>query len=223
MNLASRVKIYNTVLDELEKGKHVTAIGGRSMGARAAVMAAKERDGIRNLVLVAYPLHTDTDVREQILLQIDEGVEVLFISSDGDKLCELQRLEAVREKMKAKSWLAVVENADHGMNVKPKRGTKGVGVLTGEVAARWLLERDEKKTVGRISWCEEEGAEGVALWSGWEEIVDRGNVNEKAAGREAARSGNSSGSKTRNAKRKQTEVSAAKTAVGECRPKRGKK
>ncbi|KAE8448611.1 hypothetical protein EG329_009036 [Mollisiaceae sp. DMI_Dod_QoI] len=81
------------------------ALGGRSMGARAAVMAAKERreEEVRCLVLVSYPLHTGNgDVRDEILLEVEEGVKVLFVVGDRDAMCDLER-------MKARSWRVVVQ------------------------------------------------------------------------------------------------------------------
>lgn len=81
-------------------------------------------------------------------------------------MCDLDMLEGVRQKMKARSWRVVVNGADHGMNVKPKKGTKGVGELVGKVAAEWFEECDDERREGRI-WLEGEAEHG-AVWSGWE-------------------------------------------------------
>lgn len=87
MNLASRVKMFNVVIDNINQelvsnGKgEVKAIGGRSMGARAAVMAAGARGGVvKELVLVSYPLVNGGDVRDQILLDIESDVKVCDFS-----------------------------------------------------------------------------------------------------------------------------------------------
>lgn len=116
------------------------------MGARAAVAAAtemvtaekKESTATIRLVLISYPLQGPKDVRDQILLDLPEGMEVLFIAGDRDAMCPLELLEEVRGKMGAKSRLIVVKGADHGMNVKPVSRTKEMGEETGKVAARWL-------------------------------------------------------------------------------------
>lgn len=116
------------------------------MGARAAVIAATEitsredEEGIggMKLVLVSYPLKGPKDVRDGILLDLPEGVEVLFIVGDRDAMCPLKLLDEVRGKMKAKSRLVVARDADHGMNVRPASRTKEVSEETGSVAARWL-------------------------------------------------------------------------------------
>ena len=127
MNLKSRTKMFTAVHEDQQAPQH---LGGRSMGARAAVMAAT--DQTTHLVLVSYPLHTDKETRDQILLDLPAAMKVIFVSGDGDNMCDLQRLRNVRQKIKCKSWLVVVEGADHGMNVKPKAGAELVGRKTGE-------------------------------------------------------------------------------------------
>jgi predicted alpha/beta-hydrolase family hydrolase len=152
MNLQSRVKSFHTVIEH-EKAEQA-ALGGRSMGARAAVLAAKGHE-TKKLVLVSYPLvGQNGDVRDQILLDIDMGIEVLFVSGDGDGMCDLKQLAKVREKMKAKSWLIVVRGADHGMSVKPKEAVEKTREFTGEAAARWVKEegREEGKTECVLRW-----------------------------------------------------------------------
>lgn len=159
MNLKSRVKMFNAVIDHLAFPK---CLGGRSMGARAAVMAAT--DETTSLVLVSYPLHTDKDLRDQILLDLPASVKVIFISGTKDTMCDLDRLEHVRSRMKCKTWRVVVQEADHGMNLSPKSGTKDVGRKTGEVVAHWLGNTDEDKRESKIEWDPDAA---VAQWSGW--------------------------------------------------------
>ena len=168
MNLKSRVNMFAAVVESrgARHGHGVKAslisLGGRSMGARAAVMAATKET--THLVLVSYPLHTDKEVRDQILLDLPESVKAIFVSGDHDNMCDLDRLEVVRRNMKCKTWRVVVQDADHGMNVKPKAGTQDVGRKTGEIVADWLDNCDEELREGRISWDPE--AE-IAQWSGW--------------------------------------------------------
>ena len=159
MNLKSRVKMFNAVIDHLGSPK---CLGGRSMGARAASMAAT--DETTHLVLVSYPLHTDKDFRDQILLNLPPSVKVIFISGTKDTMCDLDRLEHVRSSMKCKTWRVVVQEADHGMNVSPKSGTKDVGEKTGEVVAHWLGNADEEKRESEIEW---DSDATIARWSGW--------------------------------------------------------
>lgn len=131
------------------------------MGARAAVMAAS--DLTSHLVLISYPLHTDKDVRDQILVDLASDIQVIFVSGDRDSMCDLQRLKAVRGKMRCKTWTIVVEGADHGMNVTPKAATEEVVKKSGEVVAAWVENNDERHTEGRIFW----NSEGFAEWTGW--------------------------------------------------------
>jgi hypothetical protein len=142
------------------------------MGARAAVMAAAEAQRgsgahgcIASLILVSYPLQSPKgDLRDRILLEVPAEVEVLFISGDGDAMCDLGALKEVRRKMVARSWMVVVRGAGHGMDVKPKRGTEAVGVETGRLAAEWLAGRREAGTECEIWW---DGEKGTARRSAW--------------------------------------------------------
>ena len=186
MNLKSRVGMFQEVMAHYEDEDEVSVscLGGRSMGARAAVMAAAaattteesalektKKKTTKKLVLVSYPLQTAKEVRDQILLDISEEVEVLFVSGSRDAMCDLAKLDAVRNKMEAKTWRIVVKDADHGMTVKPKAGTKEVGVAVGEVVARWVVEeeeRDDEAVEGMVSWDAEKG---VAVWSGWRDGI----------------------------------------------------
>ena len=127
--------------------------GGRSMGARAAVMAATQLcTTLRRyqkiervkLVLISYPLQGPKDVRDQILLDLPDRFEVMFIVGDKDAMCPLDLLEGVRERMRAWSRVVVVKGAGHGMDCGSK--TREVGEETGRVAARWVngeMEEDE--------------------------------------------------------------------------------
>lgn len=159
MNLKSRVRMYSAVIEDQSFS---TCLGGRSMGARAAVMAAT--NATERLVLVSYPLHTDKETRDEILLELAPSMKVIFVIGSRDSMCNLGQLEIVRGRMKCATWLVVVQEADHGMTVKPNKGTEAVGKMTGEVVARWIDECDEKLTEGRVSW---DGEEERAEWSGW--------------------------------------------------------
>ena len=168
-NLASRVKGFEAVLnhwrDELidgpagpsGTGKEHPVFGGRSMGARAAVMAAtqlfstpttyKKIERVK-LVLMSYPLQGPKDVRDQILLDLPDRFEVMFIVGDRDAMCPLDLLEGVRAKMRAWSRVVIVRGAGHGMECGSK--TKEVGEETGRVAARWVNGEMEKDDGGVV-------------------------------------------------------------------------
>ena len=162
MNLKSRVKMFREIIASNLNVHTPSCLGGRSMGARAAVLAASENT--THLVLVSYPLHTAKETRDQVLLDLPASIQVIFVSGDRDEMCDLERLEEVRRKMKCKTWRVVVENADHGMNVKPKAGTREVGEKTGNVVAMWLKTLDTSPGEGKIFW---DANEQTAQWSGW--------------------------------------------------------
>ncbi|OAL02439.1 hypothetical protein IQ06DRAFT_116573 [Phaeosphaeriaceae sp. SRC1lsM3a] len=155
MNLASRVKGFHACIEHLGGDQRSLVLGGRSMGARAAVMAASEvlaKDNKEDvaLILASYPLQGPKDVRDQILLDLPASVRVLFVIGDRDAMCPLDLLDGVRKKMKSKNQLVVVRTADHGMHVKPAKMEKEIGEQTGRVAAEWVAGqvRDDVTYIG---------------------------------------------------------------------------
>jgi len=159
LNLQSRTKMFSAVEGNQSFS---TSLGGRSMGARAAILAAS--DQTQHLVLVSYPLHTNKDTRDHALLDINPSVKVIFVSGDRDSMCDLARLEEVRKKMRCLTWRIVVEGADHGMKVKPKSATTEAGNKAGELVAAWLEDSDSTRREGSI-FCNEEGK---VEWTGWD-------------------------------------------------------
>ncbi|KAH7087663.1 Alpha/Beta hydrolase protein [Paraphoma chrysanthemicola] len=150
MNLGSRVKGFHACVQHLsdkgerKKGSGRLVLGGRSMGARAAVMAASDvlesssKDTRIDVILVSYPLQGPKDVRDQILMDLPASVNVLFVIGDRDNMCPLDLLEGVRGKMKATSHLVVVRGADHGMHTKPAKVERERGEESGRIAAEWV-------------------------------------------------------------------------------------
>ena len=170
MNLASRVKMFTAILVARETSADQTeplgpaCLGGRSMGARAAVQATTEKT--RYLALVSYPLQSKKEIRDRILLELPASVKVIFVIGDRDEMCDFEKLEEVRGRMTCKTWRIVVRDADHGMNVRPKTATRAVGEMTGALVATWLDDCDESLTEGVISW---DSDKSIAQWSGWYE------------------------------------------------------
>ena len=183
MNLKSRVKMFSEIIASNLNVHTPSCLGGRSMGARAAVMAVSE--STTHLVLVSYPLHTAKETRDQVLLDLPASIKVIFVSGDRDEMCDLERLEEVRRKMKCKTWRVVVENADHGMNVKPKAGTREVGEKTGNVVAMWLKSFDISPGEGKIIW---DANEDMAQWSGWSPGAQTIEIIRPSSGRAKKRS-----------------------------------
>lgn len=149
MNLKARTKGFHACISHLEttnSNAKSLVLGGRSMGARAAVIATTEHLASSSksppdmkLILVSYPLKgPKDDIRDQILLELPASVGVLFVIGDKDAMCPLELLDKTRKKMTAKSRLVVVKGADHGMHVKGKDKEKKAGEETGMRAWDWV-------------------------------------------------------------------------------------
>ena len=181
MNLKGRVNSFNAVVKH-ENAK--VALGGRSMGARAAVIAASEPDAdVDAVILASFPLvgAQKGDSREQILLDLPEGVDVLFIFGSNDSMCTMHHLWQVVKKMKARSWIVEVQGADHGMSIMSKAGVEPVRKFQGRLAANWLAERDALKRYCSLSWR----ANQVES-TGWQDSSEPSN-SESAGGRKKAK------------------------------------
>ena len=146
MNLKARVKGFHACISHLglDTRDEPLILGGRSMGARAAVMAAAEVLSATethrqiSLVLVSYPIKgPKDDIRDQILLDLPSDVRVLFVIGDKDAMCPLDLLAKTRKGMAARSTLVVIRGADHGMHVKPTAEEKRLGEQAGGLAAEW--------------------------------------------------------------------------------------
>ncbi|KAL8805531.1 MAG: hypothetical protein Q9182_001900 [Xanthomendoza sp. 2 TL-2023] len=179
MHLPTRTKTFPTITHH-QNLPPTTPLGGRSMGARAAIMAATPKT--THLILISYPLQTATATRDQILLHIHPSTHVLFVSGDRDPMCHLPRLESVRARMQCPTWRIVVEGADHGMDVRPRKFTEAVGVKVGEIVAAWIRGRDESRREGKI-FCT---GDGEVEWTGWtgvhdDDDDDDGETQESAA------------------------------------------
>lgn len=155
MNLQSRIKTFHAMMLHEQFD---TALGGRSMGARAAATAAiEENHQTKALVLVSFPLvgGKNKESREQTLLDLPNDMDVLFVSGIKDAQCDTADLRSVMSKMIARSWLICVEEADHSMSWKAKGSVREMRRLTGRLAAEWLSDRDQSRRRCTISWNEE--------------------------------------------------------------------
>lgn len=176
LHMPSRIKAFGAVMEheagEQDSSEGVKmALGGRSMGARAAAMTASLPDyegRVEAVVLVSFPLMSDKgESREEVLLGLPGEVDVLLISGDRDSMCELAKLEEVVGKMLGRVWMVVVEGASHGMELRKSDGDgKEMREMSGGISARWLESRDEEKRFARIRW---DGEEGRVVEEGWQE------------------------------------------------------
>ena len=117
---------------------------GKSMGGRIgchvaveleqAGASASERPAA--LVCLGYPLVAPGGaVRDQVLLEL--GTPVLFVQGTRDPMCPLDRLAAVRERMRAPNELFVVDSGDHSL-VAQKTRLRQLGVTQDELDERAL-------------------------------------------------------------------------------------
>ena len=169
-SLQARIRAFHKVTQHENPS---SALGGRSMGARAAVLTALERGKDENtaLVLVSYPLFAghagetrEFERRERILLDLPASVDVLFIIGSEDPQGHLKDLAQVRTRMKARSWLVEVQGADHGMDLKSDRGSRLTRIMSGVIAARWLRARDSTKRYCCLWWNEDAVEVQVDSW-----------------------------------------------------------
>lgn len=203
MNLTSRVRAFETAIQhEVSEpagtggGSGSIALGGRSMGARAAVIASlhqavegtgEETRAGEAVVCISYPLlatnsggkfmgmdqQQEVSEREQILLELPAETDVLFVSGTRDGMCPLPLLEDVTGRMKARCWVVEVEGADHGMGLVGKKGEGKMRRRTGEVVAAWLGERDDGRRLCGLRW---DGEEGVVVSTGWQDERTQGEA-----------------------------------------------
>ncbi|XP_063070614.1 testis-expressed protein 30 [Engraulis encrasicolus] len=132
LNLAHRAKAYRAVLEYLKSHGRFNLnsffLGGRSMGARAAVCVSRqlseEGDGecVRGVVCVSFPLHPPNQThqhqqRSQDLRALSHS-PVLFISGTADNMCDRKLLEQVVGDMEVRVEVRWVEGGSHGLTVR---------------------------------------------------------------------------------------------------------
>jgi len=101
----------------LRNPEHELVLIGKSMGSRMGCHAALER-AVSKLICFGYPLvapGSSGKVRDQVLLELQ--TPILFVQGTRDPLCSLELLGKVREKMRVRSKLFVVDAGDHSLQV----------------------------------------------------------------------------------------------------------
>jgi dienelactone hydrolase len=159
-NLEHRVACYKAMT---EHEGYATYIGGRSMGSRTAATLATNTPETKAVVLVSYPLFNNGECREQIMLDLPARLDVLFILGSKDPMNPCKKFEEVRARMKARSWVCIVQGAAHMMDMVHDHATKDMRRQSGRVAAEWLQNRDPSKTFSVIKM-----QEGKAVVFPWE-------------------------------------------------------
>lgn len=98
---------------------HPLILAGKSMGSRVSCMVAVNGISASAIVCLGYPLKgANGATRDELLLQID--IPVMFVQGSKDGLCPLEKLEAVRKKMKCVNELYVIDGGDHSFKIGKK-------------------------------------------------------------------------------------------------------
>ncbi|CAL1373570.1 unnamed protein product [Linum trigynum] len=100
--------------------RHPLILAGKSMGSRVSCMVSAEADIAASAILcLGYPLKGSKGaIRDETLVQLK--VPIMFVQGSKDALCPLEKLEAVRKKMKCETELYVVDGGDHSLKVGKK-------------------------------------------------------------------------------------------------------
>jgi len=118
-------------------------LGGRSLGARVAALAAAAGERAAALLMLAYPLHPagDPEQLRDVQLYVVRR-PMLFVSGTRDELAQPERLKAVAGRLGSQATLAWLEGADHGFRLD-SRATEPAPALLPELgsAVRGWLQR----------------------------------------------------------------------------------
>ena len=99
-------------------------------------------EGVRGLVLFAFPLHTagkPSVMRAEHLA--DVALPMLFLQGTKDILAELELLQPMVASLGSRATLALFDDADHSFHVPARTGRKDAQVLAEllDQAAAWML------------------------------------------------------------------------------------
>lgn len=111
------IEAHRAALDGLAEAPEDVVLAGKSMGSRVGCHVALDAP-VRALVCFGYPLvgtGKTRPVRDEVLLALDRPI--LFVAGSRDPLCPLDRLDAVRRRMRAPSALHVVDGGNHSLVV----------------------------------------------------------------------------------------------------------
>jgi predicted alpha/beta-hydrolase family hydrolase len=116
-------------------------LAGKSMGSRVGCHLSLE-ESVTGLVCVGYPLVSGSSgaLRDEVLVAL--RTPVLFIQGTHDSLCPIPKLEDVRARMTAPSWLYTVQDANHSLELPSVKHTpalqKDVEISALEAIRRFM-------------------------------------------------------------------------------------
>lgn len=115
---------------------------GKSMGGRiASQMVAEGKLTVEGLIFLGYPLHPAGDpakLRDAHLYGIH--VPLLFFAGTRDRLCDLDKLQHVLNRLSAPWYLETIEGGDHSFIVPKSSGISESEIFSRIVrtAVQWL-------------------------------------------------------------------------------------
>ncbi len=107
--------------------------GGRSFGGRMTSQAQslEPLDGVRGLVLFAFPLHPAGKPSEDRAAHLASvRLPMLFLQGTRDALADRELLQRTVSRLGARASLELVEDADHTFHVAARTGRKDADVMT---------------------------------------------------------------------------------------------
>src|SRR5438874_9398487 len=113
--LPQLIAAHRQALAENRRSEEPVIIIGKSMGGRIGCHLSLE-EPVNGLVCLGYPLCGGGDpnkLRDKVLLELT--TPILFVQGTRDPLCPLDLLDGVRLKMKAPTFLHIVEGGDHSL------------------------------------------------------------------------------------------------------------
>jgi predicted alpha/beta-hydrolase family hydrolase len=112
-------------------GEPPTVLIGKSMGSRMGCHLSLEEE-VAAIVCLGYPLASMGNrdkLRDEVLVAMH--TPILFVQGTRDRLCPLDLLAEVRERMTATNALHIVETGDHSLRIT-KTHTKKTGVTQSD-------------------------------------------------------------------------------------------
>jgi predicted alpha/beta-hydrolase family hydrolase len=125
---------------------------GKSMGSRVGCHVSLE-EPVGGLVCIGYPLVSGTSgaLRDEVLVAL--RTPILFVQGTHDSLCPIPKLEDVRARMSAPSWLYAVQDANHSLELPSVKRTPALQQdieLSALEAIRRFLDDVNKITPGVV-------------------------------------------------------------------------
>ncbi len=116
-------------------------LGGKSLGGRIASMLVAEGIRADGLIFLGFPLHPPEKPdkkRDDLLNKIDRPM--LFIEGTNDPLCNLDRLQEIRNSLSVATEIHIVDGGDHSFRI-PKTAGRQMEEIFGEISSaicEWL-------------------------------------------------------------------------------------